>query len=219
MGDDWRDALKAEFEKPYFRALKTFLNQQKGKKVFPPMKDIYSWSRLTPLKEVKVVIIGQVFAVTGLAFSVLNPVKPPPSLRNIYKQLACDIPGFTVPKTNGDLSATAKQGVLWLNTALTVEAHNANSHSKAGWVNLTKAALHAVAAREGDGVVILAWGAHAQKMCDGIDAERNLILKSAHPSPLSANRGFLGNEHFKKANEWLKETHGSDGGVDWTVLK
>ncbi|EJD46073.1 uracil-DNA glycosylase [Auricularia subglabra TFB-10046 SS5] len=216
MSDDWREALAPEFRKPYFATLKTFLKQEaKSHKIFPPMKDIYSWSRLTPLKEVKVVIIGQ----ARLAFSVLPPTKIPPSLRNIYKQLASDFPEFKVPKS-GDLSPLARQGVLWLNTSLTVQAHKANSHSKKGWLHLTTAALRAVASRKepAKGVVILAWGNNAQALCAGIDS-KNLILKSAHPSPLSASRGFFGNEHFKKANEWLRETYGEDGGVDWAVLK
>ncbi|KZV99099.1 uracil-DNA glycosylase [Exidia glandulosa HHB12029] len=223
MGADWREALAPEFSKAYFKTLKSFLKvEAKSNKIFPPMKDIYSWSRLTPLNEVKVVILGQDpyhddGQAHGLAFSVLPPTKTPPSLRNIYKQLAADIPGFKIPKS-GDLSPLARQGVLWLNTALTVKAHAANSHQKKGWLNLTTAALRAVTSRPSKGVVVMAWGKNAQALCSGVDDKKNLILQSAHPSPLSASRGFLGNEHFKKANEWLRETYGEDGGVDWTVL-
>ncbi|KAF9650838.1 uracil-DNA glycosylase [Thelephora ganbajun] len=228
MHESWYKALQGEFQKPYFKNLKSFLAKEyKSQTVFPPVKDIYSWSRLTPLDQVRVVVIGQdpyhdVGQAHGLAFSVLPPTKTPPSLRNIYKQVASDIPDFKIPN-HGDLTKVAEQGVLWLNTCLTVQAHKAHSHSKQGWEAFTTAVLKAVTTRsittqEGEtrkGVVFLAWGAPALKICHF--GSRSL-LRSAHPSPLSANKGFLGNGHFKAANEWLKKEYGDDGPIDWTAL-
>ncbi|OCH89096.1 uracil-DNA glycosylase [Obba rivulosa] len=226
MDKTWYDALHPELEKPYFKKLKEFLvSESKSHTVYPATKDIYSWSRLTPLDKVKVVVIGQdpyhdVGQAHGLAFSVLPPTKPPPSLRNIFKQMATDFPSFTMPKT-GDLTPLAQSGVLFLNSALTVRAHKANSHAGKGWEMLTAEALRVVAQREDSpGVVFLAWGLHAQKTCDSlkIDESKHLVLRSAHPSPLSAHRGFLGNGHFKRANEWIKERYGPEAEIDWTVL-
>ncbi|KAG2138938.1 uracil-DNA glycosylase-like protein [Suillus clintonianus] len=224
MGDSWRTALEKEFMKPYFQKLKEFLiAEHHTHTVYPKLNDIYSWSRLTPLDSVKAVILGQdpyhnVGQAHGLSFSVLPPTKLPGSLKNIYKQLSSDIPAFKVP-TSGDLTPTAKAGVLWLNTCLTVRAHNANSHSKKGWETFTDAVIRAVLDRpDGRGVVFFAWGLPAQKLYDrlGIDEEKHLLLRSPHPSPLSAHRGFLGNGHFKKANEWLQNKHGEE--IDWASL-
>lgn len=234
MHDSWHRALQGEFQKQYFKDLKSFLTKEyKSQTVFPPMKDVYSWSRLTPLDKVRVVVIGQdpyhdVGQAHGLSFSVLPPTRTPPSLRNIYKQVASDIPDFKIPN-HGDLTKVAEQGVLWLNTCLTVRAHKAHSHSKQGWETFTTAVLKAVMTRsitteEGEtrkGVVFLAWGAPALKICQSIgvsNSKKNLLLKSAHPSPLSASKGFLGNGHFKAANEWLEKEYGNDGQIDWTVL-
>ncbi|KAF9234024.1 uracil-DNA glycosylase-like protein [Melanogaster broomeanus] len=220
----WRTALEAEFGKPYFRKLKDFLiSEHKSHVVYPSVEDIYSWSRLTPLDSVEAIVLGQdpyhdVGQAHGLSFSVLPPTKLPGSLKNIYKQLSNDIPSFEAPET-GDLTPLAKSGVLWLNACLTVRAHNANSHSKKGWESFTDAVVKAVLERGGErGVVVFAWGLPAQKTCArlGIDEEKHLILKSAHPSPLSAYRGFLGNQHFKKANEWLRKKNRNE--IDWTVL-
>jgi len=207
--------------------LKTFLlAEHTSYTVYPTIGNIYSWSRFTPLNEVKVVILGQdpyhdVGQAHGLSFSVLAPTKPPPSLKNIYKQLAADIPGFSIP-TSGDLSAVAKQGVLWLNASLTVRAHKAGSHARKGWETFTAEVIRAVLKRKDtqSGVVFMAWGLHAEKTCDkiGIDEKKHLLLRSAHPSPLSAHKGFLGNGHFLKANEWLAENYGNDAQIDWTVL-
>ncbi|KAJ2928951.1 hypothetical protein H1R20_g8130, partial [Candolleomyces eurysporus] len=234
MHGTWYNALKSEFSKPYFESLKKFLaSEHAAHTVFPAMENIYSWSRYTPLPNVKVVILGQdpyhdVNQAHGLSFSVLPPTKPPASLRNIYKQLAEDFPGFVPPKDKGDLSAVASQGVLWLNTCLTVRAHKAGSHSKKGWETFTtqvlKAVLHRkLGAEDGEqreGVVFMAWGLPAQNNLAklGIDKKKHLLLQSAHPSPLSANRGFHGNGHFRKANEWLVEKYGEDAAIDWTVL-
>ncbi|KAG1790885.1 uracil-DNA glycosylase [Suillus plorans] len=224
MGSSWRTALDKEFMKPYFQKLKEFLiAEHLTHTVYPKLNDVYSWSRLTPLDSVKAVILGQdpyhnVGQAHGLSFSVLPPTKLPGSLRNIYKQLSSDIPTFKVP-TSGDLTPMAKAGVLWLNTCLTVRAHNANSHSKKGWETFTDAVIRAVLDRpDGRGVVFFAWGLPAQKLYDrlGIDEKKHLVLRSPHPSPLSAHRGFLGNAHFKKANEWLRKTHGEE--IDWAAL-
>ncbi|KAG1736803.1 uracil-DNA glycosylase [Suillus lakei] len=221
MGDSWRTALDKEFMKPYFQKLKEFLIAEHQAHT---SNDIYSWSRLTPLDSVKAVILGQdpyhnVGQAHGLSFSVLPPTKLPGSLKNIYKQLSSDIPTFKVP-TSGDLTPMAKAGVLWLNTCLTVRAHNANSHSKKGWEAFTDAVIRAVLDRpDGRGVVFFAWGLPAQKLYDrlGIDeTPRIFCVRSPHPSPLSAHRGFLGNGHFKKANEWLRKTHGEE--IDWVAL-
>nr|XP_018259892.1 uracil-DNA glycosylase [Kwoniella dejecticola CBS 10117]OBR82050.1 uracil-DNA glycosylase [Kwoniella dejecticola CBS 10117] len=224
MGEDWLLALQDELTKSYFLNLKEFVtNEQKTKKVFPPAEDIYSWSRFCPLKDVRVVIIGQDpyhddGQAHGLAFSVRKGVRIPPSLRNMYKEMHDEIPGFVIPK-HGDLTEWAKHGVLLLNTSLTVRAHEAGSHANKGWDQFTAAVLKVVTSLPGaKGVVFMAWGAHAAKMCAGVDNKTHLILKSAHPSPLSANRGFLGNNHFKKANEWLQVKYGPEGGIDWKAL-
>ncbi|EIW69791.1 hypothetical protein TREMEDRAFT_29872 [Tremella mesenterica DSM 1558] len=228
MGEDWLIALQEEFVKPYFLTLKQFItNEQKTKKVFPPPQDIYSWSRLCPLKDVRVVIIaGQDpyhddNQAHGLAFSVRKGVRVPPSLRNIYKEMSEDVDGFKIPP-HGDLSEWARHGVLLLNTSLTVRAHEAASHSNRGWETFTAAVLKVVTSRlvpRGNGVVFMAWGAHAQKMCSGVDKNKHLILKSVHPSPLSAMRGFFGSKHFTKANAWLEERYGSEGGIDWKAFR
>ncbi|KAG9001550.1 uracil DNA glycosylase [Tulasnella sp. 427] len=226
MAKDWRDALQAEFTKPYFIKLKEFVkNEYKTQTVYPIPKDVYSWSRLTKLADVKVVVIGQdpyhqPGQAHGLSFSVKDPVAPPPSLKNIYKQVQQDIPGFIIPQS-GDLTPIARQGVLWLNTSLTVRRSVAASHSKKGWETFTTAVLKAVAKRKGPkGVVFLAWGAHAQKIVKEVnpDKTKHLILSSAHPSPLSAHNGFLGNGHFKKTNEWLTKNYGIESQIKWTVL-
>ncbi|KAG6911439.1 hypothetical protein DXG01_014513 [Tephrocybe rancida] len=246
MGESWFKVLKPEFEKAYFKKLKTFLlEEHRSHTVYPPLKDVYSWSNLTPLDKVKVVILGQdpyhnVGQAHGLSFSVLPPTKPPGSLKNIYKQLALDYPEFVAPST-GDLSTLAKLGVLWLNTSLTVRAHKAASHANKGWETLTGQAVRAVMEHNRDagrGIVFMAWGLPAQKTCAklGIDEVRAFVdvrlglhvligggmfrrsILSAHPSPLSAHRGFIGNGHFRQANAWLKARSGSDAQIDWMVL-
>ncbi|KAJ7221739.1 uracil-DNA glycosylase [Mycena pura] len=224
MGPTWFETLRDEFEKPYFLKLKEFIStERKAHTIYPSLDNIYSWSRLTPLDNVKVVVLGQdpyhdVGQAHGLSFSVLPPTKVPGSLRNIYKQIKADYPAF-VPPSTGDLTCTAAAGVLWLNASLTVRAHAAGSHAGKGWEELTKQALHCVARGE-RGVVFMAWGLPAQKTIDriGVDETRHLVLRSAHPSPLSAHRGFLGNGHFRRANEWLEKKHGKDGVIDWEML-
>ncbi|KAJ7090327.1 uracil-DNA glycosylase-like protein [Mycena belliarum] len=229
MGPSWFRALSDEFEKPYFvkvrySVLKKFIsNELKLHTIYPSIDNIYSWSRLTPLDHVKVVILGQdpyhdVGQAHGLSFSVLPPTKVPPSLKNIYKQIKTDYPSF-IPPSTGDLTPLAEAGVLWLNASLTVRAHSAASHSRKGWEEFTGQVLQCIERRK-RGVVFLAWGLPAQKTIDriGVDEKRHLVLRSAHPSPLSAYRGFFGNSHFRLANEWLKEQHGDDGVINWEIL-
>ncbi|KAG8827256.1 uracil DNA glycosylase [Serendipita sp. 399] len=225
MGRDWYEALKGEFEKPYFRSIRNYLIAEVRRKstVYPATENIYSWSRLTPLEDVKVIILGQdpyhgPNQAHGLAFSVLKPTRHPPSLVNIYKELKTSVPGFVIPKS-GDLTPLAEAGVLWLNTSLTVRAGEAASHSKIGWDKFTRAVMEAVLSRPSKrGVVFMAWGAHAQKAIAGFDRKKNKVLTSVHPSPLSANRGFLGCNHFWLANEWLVEKYGEEAKVDWTAI-
>ncbi|KAK9893887.1 uracil-DNA glycosylase [Cystobasidium minutum MCA 4210] len=228
MHPSWLTPLQKEMRKSYFLKLKRFLwtegvktAPEVSKNIFPPAGEIYSWSRFTPLDKVRVVILGQDpyhnnGQAHGLAFSVRSNVAVPPSLRNIYKEIKNDYPDFQVPK-HGYLGSWARQGVLMLNTSLSVRAHQANSHSNKGWEQFTDSILKTITSRPGPGVVFFAWGNPAQKRTASI-IKKHLVLKSVHPSPLSANRGFFGNGHFRKANEWLKENYGEEGMIDWCTL-
>lgn len=229
----WFEQLQGEFKKPYFVKLKQFVKrEQKEHTVFPPPEDIYSWSRLTPFHQVKVVIIGQDpyhnhNQAHGLAFSVKPPTPAPPSLKNIYKELKQNYQDFQVDNRVGDLTAWAVQGVLLLNTALTVRAHNANSHSKQGWEVFTKKAIESlIHDREKDGksLAFLLWGSNAQKLVDSLLDPTALrrhtnikVFRSVHPSPLSAQRGFFGNNHFRQINSWLYNERGEKM-IDWSVV-
>lgn len=203
----WKDVLSGEFEKEYFRKLTDFVRGEykSGKTIYPKPQNIFNAFNLCPLSDVKVVIIGQdpyhePGQAHGLCFSVENGIDLPPSLVNIYKEIESDIGHKS--KTNGDLSDWARQGVLLLNSTLTVQAHLAASHSGKGWEIFTDAVIRAVSENRKN-VVYLLWGSFAQKKAEFVNAEQNLILKSAHPSPLSAYRGFFGNHHFSKTNEYL----------------
>ena len=203
----WKDVLSGEFEKEYFKKLTDFVRAEylSGKTIYPEPKNIFNAFNLCPLSNVKVVIIGQdpyhePGQAHGLCFSVEKGVDFPPSLQNIYKEIESDIGHKSI--TNGDLSSWAKQGVLLLNSTLTVQAHIAASHSGKGWEMFTDAVIRAVNEKQKN-VVYMLWGSFAQKKADFVDAQNNLILKSAHPSPLSAYRGFFGNHHFSRANEYL----------------
>ena len=203
----WKDVLSGEFEKEYFKKLTDFVRGEylSGKTIYPEPKNIFNAFNLCPLSNVKVVIIGQdpyhePGQAHGLCFSVENGIDFPPSLQNIYKEIESDIGHKSI--TNGDLSSWAKQGVLLLNSTLTVQAHIAASHSGKGWEMFTDAVIRAVNENQKN-VVYMLWGSFAQKKADFVDAQNNLILKSAHPSPLSAYRGFFGNHHFSRANEYL----------------
>lgn len=238
MEDSWFNKLKEEFVKPYFLELKQFVQrEQASNTVFPPPGDIYSWSRLTPFDKVKVVIIGQdpyhnFNQAHGLAFSVKSPTPAPPSLKNIYKELKNNYDDFEINNTKGDLSCWASQGVLLLNTSLTVRAHNANSHAKHGWEQLTSRVVELlIQDREmtGRNIVFLLWGNNAIKLVETLlnkvskqnnknwkTCDNLLVLKSVHPSPLSASRGFFGNNHFRKINEWLYKEK-KEKMIDWSV--
>ncbi|MBQ1680918.1 MULTISPECIES: uracil-DNA glycosylase [Agathobacter] len=217
--NDWKDALEPEFHKDYYKKLYQFVKHEyETQTIFPPADDIFTALHLTPLSEVKVVILGQdpyhnVNQAHGLSFSVL-PSQPviPPSLQNIYKELADDL-GCTIP-TTGYLKKWAEQGVLMLNTVLTVRAHQANSHKGKGWEQFTDAILEAVNQKP-EPVVYLLWGGPAQKKAAMLNNPNHLILTAPHPSPLSAYRGFFGCHHFSKANAFLKQ-HGIKE-IDWQI--
>lgn len=203
----WKDVLGAEFEKDYFKKLTDFVRAEylSGKIIYPAAKNIFNAFNLCPLNNVKVVIIGQdpyhePHQAHGLCFSVESGTDFPPSLINIYKEIESDLGHKSI--TNGDLSSWAEQGVLLLNSTLTVRAHDAASHAGHGWENFTDAVIRAVAQNRNH-VVYMLWGSFAQKKAEFVDANQNLVLKSAHPSPLSAYRGFFGNHHFSRANEYL----------------
>ena len=204
--ESWKEHLQQEFEKPYFRTLTDFVRKEYTiKTVYPPAKLIFNAFDSCPFDKVKVVIVGQdpyhePGQAHGLCFSVNEGVQIPPSLVNIYKEIENDL-GIPAPRS-GDLTRWAKQGVLLLNATLTVQAHRAGSHQGKGWEEFTDAAIRCLA-QERDHLVFILWGAYAQRKGANIDTNRHLALKSTHPSPLSAHRGFFGNKHFSRANAYL----------------
>ncbi len=213
----WKEVLKHEFTKPYFLQVATHLKTEKatGATVYPPGQLIFNAFNTTPFDEVKVVILGQdpyhgPGQAHGLSFSVPDGVPPPPSLVNIYKELHADI-GMAIPKT-GNLTKWAKQGVFLLNAILTVRANEPASHSKIGWMDFTDAVIRKIS-DEKKGVVFLLWGKFAQEKQVLIDETKHSVLKAAHPSPFSADKGFFGCKHFSKTNRILME-QGMDA-VDW----
>ncbi len=203
----WKQLLSEEFESPYFTKLTNFVQDEyNNHEVFPPVDKIFNAFNLCPLKNTRVVILGQdpyhdVNQAHGLCFSVNDGVKVPPSLVNIYKEIKsdCDV----IPPTSGNLERWAKQGVLMINATLTVRAHQAGSHQKQGWEKFTDSVIKLLA-KEKEDIVFLLWGAYAGKKSALIDSSKHNILMSAHPSPLSAYRGFLGNKHFSKTNDFLR---------------
>ncbi|KAJ1650250.1 uracil DNA glycosylase [Dispira simplex] len=208
LDPSWLRVLCKELTKSYFVELKRFLATEKaqGKSIFPPESDIYSWSRYTPVDQVRVVILGQDpyhnnNQAHGLCFSVRKGIRTPPSLVNMYTALQNDYPDFEKP-SHGYLASWASQGVLMLNASLTVRAHEANSHSGRGWEKFTDAVVGYINEHKSH-VVFMLWGSYAQKKGSGIDKKKHLVLKSVHPSPLSAHRGFFTCHHFKQANEYL----------------
>lgn len=216
----WYEALKSEFEKPYWKALKKTLaaEHSKGVKVFPPVDLIFQAFRLCPFDKVRVVILGQdpyhgVGQAEGLCFSVPRGLAVPSSLKNVYKELKSDIPEFTPPK-HGNLTHWAKQGVLLLNASLTVQAHKANSHASIGWQIFTDAIID-VLNKKRDHVVFLLWGQYAQKKAKKLNESKHLVLKTVHPSGLSASRGFFGCKHFSRANAFLVKMGFEP--VDWNL--
>ena len=218
INNDWLDALKGEFRKPYYKELFEKVNEEYRRyQIFPPADDIFNAFHLTPLSKVTVAILGQdpyhnVGQALGLCVSVTQGVEIPPSLVNIYKELQDDL-GCTIPR-HGCLTKWAEQGVLMLNTVLTVRAHQANSHRGIGWEEFTDAAILALNGQDRPIVYIL-WGAPAQRKAAMLHNPKHLILKAPHPSPLSAYRGFFGSRPFSQTNEFLN-SHGIEP-VDWQI--
>ena len=218
IANDWLEPLKPEFSKPYYRKLYQTVNEEyRTHQIFPPADDIFNAFALTPLHEVKVVILGQdpyhgEGQAHGLCFSVKPDVEIPPSLVNIYKELQDDC-GCEIPN-NGYLTKWAKQGVLLLNTVLTVRAHQANSHRGIGWEEFTDAAIRILNEQDRPMVFIL-WGRPAQMKKSMLTNPNHLIIESPHPSPLSAYRGFFGSRPFSRTNKYLKE-HGLKE-IDWQI--
>ncbi|KAI9501148.1 uracil-DNA glycosylase-like protein [Coemansia spiralis] len=216
----WLAHLHSELAKPYFVALKAFLQKESlSKEIYPEAKNVYSWSRFAPLDKVRVVILGQdpyhnTGQAHGLAFSVRPQIKTPPSLVNIYKALATDYPEFERPP-HGYLRGWAEQGVLLLNASLTVEAHKPNSHQGKGWEQFTDRVIQLVNQNNAN-VVFMLWGSYAQKKGAHVDTRKHLVLKSVHPSPLSAAKGFFSAGHFRKANEYLERHNLAP--IDWSHL-
>ena len=218
IAGDWQQALKTEYAKPYYKKLYQFVNEEyRTRRIFPPGKDIFNAFHLTPLSEVKVVILGQDpyhgdGQAHGLCFSVNQGVEIPPSLVNIYKELHDDI-GFEIP-SHGNQTHWAEQGVLLLNTVLTVRAHQANSHRGMGWEEFTDAAIRVLNEQDRP-IVFMLWGRPAREKKKLLNNPRHLILEAPHPSPLSAYNGFFGCRHFSRCNQFL-ESHGATP-VDWQI--
>lgn len=208
--ESWKARLQAEFDQPYFEQLTAFVRQEYARgRCYPPGNLIFNAFDLCPFDRVKVVLIGQdpyhePGQAMGLCFSVNDGIPFPPSLQNIFKEVESDT-GTPVPAT-GNLTRWAEQGVMLLNATLTVQEHRAGSHQNRGWETFTDAVIRTLA-QEKEHLVFILWGSYAQKKGAFIDQSRHLVLTSAHPSPLSAHRGFFGNKHFSRANTYLKE-HG-----------
>jgi len=216
----WKSALSDEKQKDYFVELLERVSQAReaGSVVYPPQPDVFNALKYTPLDQVKVVLLGQdpyhgPNQAHGLCFSVKDGVKTPPSLKNMYKELTSDIEGFNEPN-HGTLTSWAEQGVLLLNTVLTVEQGKAHSHAKWGWETFTDKVIDVVN-EHCHNVVFLLWGSHAQKKGKHIDREKHKVLHAPHPSPLSAHRGFLGCKHFSQTNEYLVEKGKTP--INWQV--
>lgn len=215
----WNNKIEQEFAKPYMVSLKQFLTQlqHQGKTFYPKGNEIFRALDLTPFEQVKVVILGQdpyhgPNQAHGLCFSVKPGIKPPPSLMNIYKELQADL-GIVPPK-HGYLESWAKQGILMLNSVLTVEPGLAASHQGKGWETFTDAVIEKLASQQKP-IVFILWGAYAQKKGQNIDTNRHCVIKSAHPSPLSAHRGFFGSKPFSACNDFLTST--GQKPIDWSL--
>jgi len=216
----WKEVLKDEFRKDYFQEIVSWLKTEKmsGGTIFPPGSLIFNAFEQTPFEKVKVVLIGQdpyhgPGQAHGLSFSVPAGVKMPPSLQNIFKEIESDI-GIRMPGTHGDLTQWARQGLLLLNASLTVRANEPNSHSKIGWTQFTDAVIRLISERKKH-VVFLLWGRYAQEKQPLIDETKHFVLKAAHPSPFSADKGFFGCRHFSRTNELLIR-HGIEP-IDWQL--
>ena len=216
IAPSWKKRLAREFEMPYFQELTDFVKTEyKSHTVFPPGKEIFRAFDKCDFESVKVVIIGQdpyhgEGQANGLCFSVRENVKKPPSLVNIFKEIQSDL-GKPIPES-GNLERWAQQGVLLLNATLTVRASSPGSHQNKGWENFTDAAIKCISDEKRD-IVFLLWGAYAQRKGEIIDRSKHCVLTSPHPSPFSADRGFFGNKHFSKANEFLKSKGITE--IDW----
>jgi uracil-DNA glycosylase len=216
IASSWKDGLKNEFEKPYFEQLIRFVKDEyKTQMVYPPGKEIFRAFDCADFGSIKVVIIGQdpyhgAGQANGLCFSVRDGITIPPSLKNIFKEIKNDL-GKPIPKS-GDLERWANQGVLLLNTTLTVRASAPGSHQNKGWEVFTDAVIKEISVKKNN-IVFLLWGAYAQKKGEIIDRARHHVLMSPHPSPFSADRGFFGNKHFSKTNEYLKSKGLKE--IDW----
>ena len=218
LDESWLDQLQLEFEQPYMQSLRSFLVEEKsrGKVIYPRGSEYFAALNTTPLDRVKVVILGQdpyhgPGQAHGLCFSVREDVSPPPSLINIFKEISDDL-GVPDKFPHGCLTRWAEQGVLLLNSVLTVERYRAGSHQGKGWESFTDRIIEVLSQRS-QPCVFLLWGSHAQKKGSMIDQSRHLVLQSSHPSPLSAHRGFFGCRHFSRANEFLA-AHGMTP-IDW----
>lgn len=216
----WKKHLGAEFEKEYMQKLKSFLIHEAscGKTIYPPGDDIFNAFETTPLDKVKVVIIGQdpyhgPSQAHGLSFSVRKGVRVPPSLQNIFKELSSDIEDFEIP-AHGELTYWASQGVLLLNSSLTVQKAQAGSHRGQGWEQFTDKVIEVLNSKK-ENLVFLLWGSPAQKKAAQVDKTKHLVLKAPHPSPLSAYRGFFGCKHFSQANQYLE--HHNIEPIDWSL--
>lgn len=219
LHQSWLEQIGAEFEQPYMIALKQFLQKEKQarKVIYPPGNQIFNALNTTPFDKVKIVILGQdpyhgPGQAHGLCFSVQDGVPPPPSLVNIFKEIHDDL-GLPIPD-HGNLQAWAEQGVLLLNATLTVEQGRAGAHQGQGWERFTDAIIHALNSKR-ENLVFLLWGSYAQRKGEFIDTHKHCVLKSPHPSPLSAHRGFLGNRHFSRTNAYLRSKGLSE--INWAL--
>ncbi|MFD2118005.1 uracil-DNA glycosylase [Paenibacillus yanchengensis] len=218
LKNDWADELEVEFTKPYYLQLRQFLKEEyQTQTIFPDKHDIFNALHYTSLENTKVVILGQdpyhgVGQAHGLSFSVQSGITAPPSLQNIFKELHDDL-GYPIPN-HGHLLHWAKQGVLLLNTVLTVRAHEAHSHKTKGWEEFTDRVIQVVNKKETP-VVFILWGSHAQKKAVLITNKQHLFIRSPHPSPLSSYRGFFGSKPFSRTNQYLKEVGLAE--IDWQL--
>ena len=210
MHSSWQQVIAQQQSQAYFQKMNDEITQQRerGEVIYPPENQVFTAFEQTALQDTKVVILGQdpyhgAGQAHGLAFSVQPGIKTPPSLANMYKELATDIDGFTIP-SHGYLGEWAKQGVLLLNTVLTVKEAQAHSHAKLGWETFTDAIIEHINQHH-SGCVFMLWGSHAQKKGKKIDTQKHCVFTGPHPSPLSAYRGFFGCQHFSKANQWLAQ--------------
>ena len=216
----WLEVLHEEFEKDYMKKLRQFLKEEQdaGHRIYPKNADIFNAFWKTPFDKLKVLILGQdpyhgPNQAHGLSFSVQKGIIPPPSLKNIYKELVTDIPGFAVP-AHGELTEWAEQGVMLLNATLTVRAGTPGSHQKKGWEEFTDQVIKTISDKK-EGIVFILWGAYAQAKAELIDKSKHFIIKSPHPSPFSADRGFFGSKPFSKTNEILIKEEKKP--IDWQI--